>query len=213
MKLKNAQIKWLKDFWYDNLDESEQYTSRNEQVGKSYALRNDKELYSYVQEVFKTNSELSGQIGFITKPLGLHADVLWDISNDHWQHWSTKQAGRTRYVVLDTDAKEMMHTTVFEQTVDPATWRGTEPGIDSRTISTDKIHGTELANQTSIHHMHRSFYSHHPEILDLSLSVDEIHKVNIGKIIEWRTNQLHTGQSFKSCGATYKLHLTVLTKE
>ena len=198
-----TSIQYLKDFWYNKRGGPGQPYANRERLGTSYPLRDNKELYQFVEDLFETK-EPSGQLCMLTGALGCHADVLWDIGNEHWQHWTTRQPGRTRYVVLETDAKDPMHTTIFQQTVEPSTWKGV--------LTSDVI-----MNKSDLKLKRTSYnplwYSHHKEIFNQRLSIDSILQIPIGTVIEWKTNQLHMGQSFESCGATYKLHMTVISKE
>ena len=200
--LKPAQIRWLKNFWYNHALDAKAYVNRT-RLGGSFALRNDKELHQYVEDIFSTKDP-GGQLCMLVGPLGCHADVLWDVGNEHWQHWTTEQTGRTRYAVLETDAVDPMHTTMFQQTVDPTTWKGV--------LTSDVI-----LNKSNLKLKRTSYnplwFSHHKEISEERLSISRVERIPVGRVIEWKTNQLHIGQSFVSCGATYKLHLTVLTKE
>ena len=202
MELKKTLIEWLKDFWYKHVSDVEEYVNRT-RLGGSFGLRNDKELHQYVEDIFSTKDP-GGQLCMLVGPLGCHADVLWDVGNEQWQHWTTEQPGRTRYVVLDTDAIDPMHTTMFQQTVDPASWKGV--------LTSDVI-----LNKSNLKLKRTSYnplwYSHHKEIFEERLSIARVERVPVGRVIEWKTNQLHIGQSFESCGATYKLHMTILTEE
>jgi hypothetical protein len=97
-----------------------------------------------------------------------------------------------------------MHTTVFNQIIDPREWRG---------VLNSKI----IYNKSKLKFKRTDYdpmwYAHHAEIAEERISVDKVFDVPVGQVIEWETNQLHMGQSFKSCGATYKLHMTVISKE
>ena len=146
---------------------------------------------------------LGGQLALFYEPLGVHADVLFYITD----HFSTKVHTTTRYAVLKTNCTDMLHTYIFDQYVDRTKWRGLEHFKEVSNIDETIITGlinTPIKGHEGLDHLSEISES-------LGLTVKEKIPLPTGKIISWPSHYLHSGQSFVSAGGSWKFHITILT--
>jgi hypothetical protein len=199
MILLDSDLKYLRDLWYENSWAHQPYFIGTKiQVGQLITTTRHSALEKFVRDKFEIDTELGGQLAYLTRPLSVHADVLFDIPD----HFTTKQVCSTQYVVIDTDATKPMHTFVFDQTVIPDKWTGLKDGTDAVENMAETT-AKDLFEEDQIDHLLSGS-------LKVGLSLYETIPLDIGKSVKWPSHHLHCGESFTSSGATYKLHLTVL---
>lgn len=199
--LSDADCQYLKRIWARN-EHKPYFTGKKVRVGDLITTVFNKELEHFVRSRFDIKGPVGGQLALLNAPLSIHADVLFDLPI---RHFTQDEPSTTHYVVADTDAKGKMYTVLFEEIVDREKWTGFKDG-------TDAIIDYDLTRPT----IRQQFFDHQIEhyqtkIRDLHLSFKRTLPLEIGEIVQWRSDRLHSGCSFAECGATYKLHLTVLT--
>ena len=155
-----------------------------------------KSLGDWYREKFDIQGPLGGQLALLHEPLGVHADVLFNIND----HFTQKEHSTTRYAVLETDCTKPLHTYVFDQYVDRTKWTGLKDGTDAIEGLTDvPIEGME-----GLDHLF-------PNAAALGLTIKDKIELPLGEIITWPSHHLHSGQSFASAGGSWKFHITIIT--
>lgn len=213
-ELSEADIKFLRDCYEENSKKQfHRISARRNEDRRNY--HNDKEkglvvrwqdcvpLERWYRKTFDLGrASFGGQLGIIKQPLGVHADILWDVPN----HVTRSEHCTTSYSVLETDCIDTLHTYIFDQYVDRDKWTGLKDGIES-------IHG--LVETKVLHgYPHEAGRLAHlyPNAKALGLTIKEKLPLPIGKIVSWPSHHLHSGQDFKSAGGSWKLHLTLITQ-
>jgi len=155
-------------------------------------------LEIWYRKRFGVRGPFGGQLAMLKQPLGVHADVLWDVPN----HIPLKEDCTTRYSVIETDCKDMLHTYVFDQYVDRDKWTGLKDGTDAIIGLTDEPIGNK--QRWGLDHLY-------PNANALGLTLKTLIPLPLGRVVGWDSHHLHSGQSFMSCGGSWKLHLTLIT--
>ena len=205
ISLSDSELQYLKDLWTDGSQWKRPYRTGKKLVGEMITTVLCPPLEEYVRDKFNQKTgPVGGQLAYLNEALSIHADVLFDLPITHF---TQEYPSKTRYVVVDTDATNRMYTMLFEEHVDVTKWTGLKDGT-AAIIDYD-------TNKPTIREQFFDYQIDHfgSNIRDLHIGFDREVPLTIGEGIEWRSNRLHSGCSFTQCGATYKLHLTVLTPE
>jgi len=204
MRLSEDDIKHLKFLWRKGISHRKPYyIGTKVKVGELITTTFYPELEDWVRGKFGIKGAIGGQIARLTKPLSVHADVLFDVQN----HFTRSMPSTTRYVVLDTDATAPMYTVLFKQYVNRDEWTGLKDGIHAiqGLTATPLMEGYPHEKRTFSHLLKKSRV--------IGLTIDRKIGLGIGDVVQWPSHYLHCGCSFAVCKATYKLHLTVLAPD
>lgn len=196
MQFTDNEISYLKNVYAELPKDpyTRGYEGKPNYLGEIVRSFRHPELHNWLLNYFNIDPEVEtyGLISTVFKPLSLHADA-------------PKFGKRfySIYTVLETDATEEMSTFVFDQTVDYRTW-----------INMDESAHT-LTGFSDIPLKDRDYFKYLTHVdekyANLGFSLKEKLPLQIGNIIQWESFRIHSGQSFTSTGASYKMQLLVVT--
>lgn len=204
MKYSDSDISILKNIWekYPKID----YTVSGSNIvfGERISINSCPELKEFVSCFFDLKLRVYGALSILHRPLGPHPDFG---NNYKFITEENKTKLRTTYSVLETDANKPMHTFIFHEKADHNIWENTLKSINTiQPLSDIPLKERDY---------YKKYLNHvkHKDIQNMGLTLKEMIPLSVGNIVSWDSESIHCGQSFDSCGATYKFQLNVISEE